>query len=125
MRHAFSILLAALACSCVLPGTSGGAGAGSTGTGGGGGDTGVCKTTATCADCTTCALNGPCASLYSSCEADPACSGLDQCFGLCAGDPTCKSDCLASNPDGASAYSTLLKCVNCDQCSSQCAGQCS
>ncbi len=120
MRTALSVLLAAILCSCIVPLSSGGTG----GTDTDGGDTGACKSTTTCADCTTCALNGPCASLYSACAVDANCAAVDQCFALCGADAACKQQCIAANPAGASAYSALLQCVNCDQCAKQCAGLC-
>jgi hypothetical protein len=73
----------------------------------------------------TCALNGPCASLWAACNANPACQSLDGCWGSCAGgDTACQQNCQAANLTGVSDYTAVNQCVYCSQCSSVCVGQC-
>jgi hypothetical protein len=75
--------------------------------------------------CVTCALDGPCSSLWNACSANPACLSLDSCWGGCAGgDTTCQQGCAAQNPAGVSDYQAVNTCVYCRQCSTICAGQC-
>jgi hypothetical protein len=121
MRWLVTILVAAAVSGCTLlqPSSSGGSTTGDTD-----GGPAVCAPTTNCADCTNCALNGPCASQYAACEASADCQAIDQCVGLCAGDPTCKQACSDNNPDGAAAYSAITTCIDCDQCPTQCAGLC-
>lgn len=121
-----ALLLTAMIAGCSsFPSSSG-----TTGGGGAGGGTtttntnAACGTTTTCGDCVTCALNGPCETLYAACEQDASCSGLDQCYALCGSDTTCQGQCDSANPGGVSAYHAVTQCVYCQQCSKQCAGQC-
>lgn len=117
--------LAALG-GCVILQPTGGSGSGvSTTTGDTDAGPAVCQPTTTCADCTNCALNGPCSSQAATCNASADCLAIDQCEGLCGFDATCKQQCLANNPAGASAYTALTNCVDCDECATQCAGLCS
>jgi hypothetical protein len=124
MRWLATILAAAAISGCTLlqPSSTNGAGAGS----GGGSDAGpsVCHTTTTCADCTTCAINGPCSTQYAACESNADCQAIDQCEGVCGFDATCKQQCTDNNPNGASDYAALTSCIDCQQCSTQCAGLC-
>ncbi|MFT3776203.1 MAG: hypothetical protein QM820_63475 [Minicystis sp.] len=97
---------------------------GTSGSGGGTTSEPACSATSTCSDCVTCALNGPCASLYTACEQDASCSGLDQCYAICGNDKTCQGECDSANLGGVTAYRAVTQCVYCQQCSSECAGQC-
>jgi hypothetical protein len=97
-----------------------------TGTGAGGGDAGAKCPELSCQNgCVSCALGGPCSSLWAACNANPACLSIDSCWGSCAGgDTTCQQGCLSASPDGASTYQAVNHCVYCDQCSAICVGQC-
>jgi hypothetical protein len=94
-------------------------------TGGTGGDTGEagtpCSQSDGCQACTACAIGGNCASLYMTCEADPECMAIDDCFGNCTpGDTTCQSNCYTIDPNGASEYMAVTNCVDCEQCNTAC-----
>ena len=115
---AFSIVFVALAGGCTIgPGASTSSG----GTGGGGTQ---CPQSGGCQACTACALNSPCAMLYSACQQSAECSAIDQCFGQCGADATCKQNCYANDPNGASDYMAVIHCVDCQQCPTACAGLC-
>jgi hypothetical protein len=121
MRWVIAILVAAIAAGCtILPSSSTGT------TGAGGGDAGAqCLQTSGCTDCTQCALEGPCASLYAACNDSSDCIAIDDCFAQTTPcDATCQATCYAGNPAGQSTYEAVLTCVNCTQCPTACAGQC-
>jgi hypothetical protein len=123
MRWATSFLIAAVValiaagCNLLQPDSS------STGAGGTGGS--QCPQTSTCMDCTTCALNGACATLYSTCEQSSDCMAIDTCFNQCGDDASCKQSCFANDPAGMSDYQGVLDCVDCTECPTACAGLCS
>jgi hypothetical protein len=48
---------------------------------------------------------------------------IDQCFEVCASNPTCDQQCYANNPAGASDYMAALNCIECEQCPTAC-GMC-
>jgi hypothetical protein len=101
------------------------AGTGGTGSGGGGGVGSTCTQMAgNCGACTSCALAGPCASLYSACENDSDCTTIDVCFEGCNGNSACEQTCFANNPSGAHDYQSLLECVDCAECPTACPGLC-
>jgi hypothetical protein len=83
-----------------------------------------CPQTTTCEDCASCALNGPCESVWATCHADPDCSSIDGCVGGCGGDATCQQACYANNPNGVSDYQAAWKCTYCTQCPTVCTGMC-
>jgi hypothetical protein len=117
MRWALSLLLlATIAASCVLPADSTSSGSGA------GGDAGArCSQSAGCSACTQCALNGSCATLWATCQANSGCLAIDQCYALCgAGDASCRQQCLANSPAGASDYMAVNNCVQCQQCPTAC-----
>jgi hypothetical protein len=49
---------------------------------------------------------------------------IDQCFAVCGLDASCKQQCYADSPLGASDYRAVLDCVDCEQCPTACAGLC-
>ncbi len=120
-------LFAALGSACFLPKS------GSSGTGGSGGtasttSTGTssglsgCDAQSTCDACTQCATQGTCASLVSACINDAACSGLDQCIGLCANNADCKTQCEQDNQVGLDTYNAAYSCLYCTACPHACKG---
>jgi hypothetical protein len=115
----FAYLLALAIAACNLP--LGQSTSDSTSTGDAGPQ---CPQTSGCASCTQCALGGPCAELYSTCQSDPDCAAIDGCAASCNNDPTCLQNCAAQNPNGQSAYEAVLGCVDCQQCPTACAGYC-
>lgn len=116
MRVIVMILAAAgLTAGCVVPlenQTSSGSDGGAK----------LCDGRNDCNSCASCALNGPCASLFNQCMADADCTGVDQCVGLCGTDAACKDQCYANNPAGAGLYGEVTGCLYCDQCPSDCPG---
>jgi hypothetical protein len=117
-----ALITVAFVGACFWPttptGTTGGAG---------GGDAGANCPQTSCDNngCVTCALNGPCASLWNACSANPSCVSLDNCWSSCAGgDTACQQGCAAQNPDAVSTYQAVNQCVYCDQCATICAGLC-
>jgi hypothetical protein len=114
-RPLAALALSALgACGVFQPATG-------TTTGGTTPDAGTdCATAGNCQDCVSCALDGPCATLYADCEGDSDCAAIDQCVAL--GDT--QADCEANNPNGASAWQAVSSCVYCTSCPNDCPGQC-
>ena len=118
MRRSFFFALAALiAASCNWPVTSNT----SSGTSGTGADAGAaCPQASGCASCTQCAQAGPCAALNTACISNSDCQALDQCYGTCGVDATCRQNCQATIPNGVSDYTALTHCIDCQQCPTAC-----
>jgi hypothetical protein len=118
------LLLLVLSAGCGLPLT--GAGTGGTSTGGtstAGGGACAKANPNNCADCQTCADNGPCASLLTACNDDPNCADVLACAAGCGGDATClQTNCYSANPGGQAGFQALANCRYCDQC--PCSGFC-
>jgi hypothetical protein len=123
MRWCLLLFVVAVASNCNWPtGTTGGAAGGTGGSSGG-----SCSQTAGCPACSTCALGGPCKSLYDACMANSSCSAIDQCAQGCGGltNKSCVTDnCIPPNPDGVSDWTAVTNCLNCQQCPTACAGLC-
>jgi hypothetical protein len=81
-----------------------------------------CDNKSDCNACQNCALQQACAVVYTNCYNNAGCNGLRMCVGNCSGDLSCKQQCYGSNPDGVNLYETMLNCVLCDQCRTDCAG---
>ena len=114
------LLLFALAPACDWPPATSTSSGGTTTTP----DAGNCAAgNADCAECQSCAVKGPCETLYSACESDQDCAAIDGCAGGCSGDATCIQTCYASNPNGQAAYQAAGNCIYCEQCT--CTGLCS
>lgn len=75
-----------------------------------------------CDQCQNCAAQKACLKLVVACQQAPDCIGLDQCMKLCGADVSCRQGCSTSNPGGVQLYGTLVNCLSCEQCPSDCAG---
>jgi hypothetical protein len=124
LRLAASAIALALA-ACVLPDPEGGAGGGGGDAGAGGGATDAAQTacerdSGTCEVCAQCAAAGPCVELVNACGFDAECSTLDQCLGLCGGEPECADGCYMQYSGAVELHGRAMGCVYCDQCASDC-----
>jgi hypothetical protein len=117
MHRALLLLALATTDLCDTTSSTGAAGAGGSAT-----TTVACDGQNECSTCTTCAINGPCATLYSACQQDSDCESIDQCFFTCGSDPTCQQECLDDNPDGVADYQAITTCIDCTQCAKDCVG---
>jgi len=117
---ACSVFMSAVMGACTLPGASD-----TTSSSGSGGAAAVCTQSDGCSTCTTCAEQGPCASLYAACSSDSDCTYVYTCWFDCTpGDTTCQEACLSDNSAGDESFQELASCIYCDQCSTACTGQC-
>jgi hypothetical protein len=122
MRWAPLLLVLVLSAACDWPMTSGAGGGSTSDAGSSSGGSCAKANPSNCADCQTCADNGPCASLFTACNSDPNCLDVSACAGPCGTDATCLSGCYSSNPSGQAGYEALATCRYCQQC--PCSGLC-
>ncbi|MFO0755830.1 MAG: pectin acetylesterase-family hydrolase [Byssovorax sp.] len=80
----------------------------------------ACSAAATCQDCQTCALGGPCAAQAATCQANAECLALFQCAGPCNGNQDCVNACAAAHPDGVNDALAVVQCLNSGVCTGPC-----
>ena len=89
---------------------------------------GQCSTgvsTTSCTACETQAEQGGCATAYTTCAGDMACTSYGACAQACAaGDTSCTGSCASQYPAGYSEFTSLKSCVCSTACSSACASVC-
>lgn len=121
--HVTAVTIALLTSGCVLPGQETGGAGGGDPSGAGGGDVELtdCEERSDgCALCAQCAAAGACAELVNACGYDAECSTLDQCLGLCGGEPECADGCYMQYPGAIELHGRAMGCVYCDQCANDC-----
>ncbi len=77
--------------------------------------------TPSCAQC----VNTSCRAESDACAGDPSCAAYQSCFGPCAGDAACWSQCIIDHPTTGAAVSQLSACMasRCeDACDLTCGG---
>ena len=94
-------------------------GGGSSSSGGGS----QCDKTGDCAACATCASQNDCAKQMQECEASPDCAQAVQCVTSCGSDPQCLEKCGIKDASQIPQLESLVSCVVCDVCPSDCANQ--
>jgi len=73
---------------------------------------GTCQTTtAGCSKCIQTATKATCAAAVSACNADNACTDLDQCVVNCS-TPACDTQCRADYPTGTATHDAAVNCIN-------------
>jgi len=75
-----------------------------------------------CATCVVCANNDPCSDLRTTCDATPACQGLQQCMSLCSGDEACENGCYTMYGAAIPDWEAWATCAFCDVCPNECTG---
>ena len=81
----------------------------------------------TCDQCQQCGSAASCGAQLTTCQNDPYCVGISQCFDDCdfnaPGDITCKQTCCSTYPDGIGNYSAAAQCVFGYVCPQTCASK--
>ena len=77
-----------------------------------------------CAQCVVCANNDPCKALQETCQALPACQGLQECVSLCNGaaDVSCVNMCYTMYGAGIDDWEAWATCAYCQVCPNECTG---
>jgi hypothetical protein len=103
---------------------TGGSGGSSSGTGGSGGTAATCDGTNDCGGCVSCAVDGPCATLWTDCQANVDCRDEALCQQECAvqavGDVTVFNTCVANTCVVPAGFDQLWPCF----CTQTCAADC-
>jgi hypothetical protein len=82
----------------------------------------ACDDKGSCTDCVNCTEAEICASEMSACGNDASCQGLAGCLNYCGALQSCQTECYLGNPNGVALYNTMMDCVYCDACPSDCSG---
>lgn len=79
-----------------------------------------CSDVTDCAECQTCAAEGPCSAELDQCSANPACVDLVNCLAGCGASESCLDWCVVEYADGLDDAVELNDCVSCGYCEEAC-----